>query len=175
MRNKKYTEKINKIKENTIIHETKSLWKIVSIKKELFNNIVFFYPDVISHFFDKVLVWVNQFNDKIYIFVDKKNNQEIWFLILKNHWNEKKIRNIYIKEQYRNRWYLILFMKIVIEKLWTKFPYYTVPEELWPIYSKLVNLYWHKVSDIINWLYRKWKKEYIINWKFKKESLYEKY
>ena len=134
-----------------------------------------YYPNVTEHFFNKVIVWILQFKDNAYIIIDKETKNEIWFIILKNHWWENKIRTIHIKEEYRNRWYWLLLMKIAIDKIWNNFPHYTVPEELWPIYSKIVKMFWHKVSEVIEWLYRKWKKEYIINWKLKKNSWIEYY
>ena len=168
---KKYEKYLEKKEKNINIKEINNLWWIINIKQQL-SNILQYYPDTIDHYFNRTVKWILLWNDKIYIIEDKKNWNEIWFIILKNTEYEKKIRTIYINEQYRNKWNWILFMKIAIDKLWISKPHYTVPEELWPIYSKIVKKFWHKVSEIIEWLYRKWKKEYIINWKLKRKEWY---
>ena len=169
--NNKFDRYLNKKIKNLNLKEIKTLWEIIKIKKEL-SNIMQYYPNNINHFFNKVLVWINFYWDKIISITKKNTNEEIWFIILKNHWNEKKIRTIYIKEKFRNKGYWVLFMKIAINLLWKKYPHYTVPEELWWIYSKIVKKFWHNVSNVIEWLYRKWKKEYIINWKLKEKEWY---
>ena len=160
----KYENFINKKRKNTEIIEINSFWEIIKIKNEL-KDLLEFYSEAEIHFFNKVINWIYLKNDKIYLFKDKNTWKEIWFIFLKDTDKKKKIRTIYIKKDFRNKWYLLLFMKIAIEKLWTNYPNYTVPEELFWIYKKIINIFWHKVVDIIEWLYRKWKKEYIINWK----------
>jgi len=152
--------------------ENNSLWEYCRTN-EILDELVKYYPNIKSWFWDKVIPSVECWDSKIITLEDE--NDIIWFSILKNTEFEKKIRTLFITEKYRNSWNVLKILEKSMEVLWDDSPLYTVSEDFIEFYSKVAKRYNHKITWVLTWKYREWVKEYVFNKEDDYSTPYENY
>lgn len=128
------------------------------------------YPNI-SIWYNKVIQEIkdNPNNREMFISLSNEDNSLsiTGLMILKNHFDEKKICTLRVKDSYQKKGIGSKLLETAFEFLGTKKPLITVPEESVKIFSKIFDKYGFEKKHEIRDLYRKDRIEHIYNGLFR--------
>ena len=135
--------------------------RAIAVCWEKLSHLECFYPDFRSWYQDVVMPGIKNRERKILIEGEIDNIRGI--AILKKTSREEKICTIWVDESFRGRGVATNLMRKSFLHLKTNRPLFTVPQERWAEFQKIVEQYQFKEVQVLDSWYRAGKKEYVYN------------
>ena len=125
------------------------------------------YPDYKNWFYIKQIKGCLELNRNI-IIIRNKEGKIIGISSLKKTDNEKKICTLFVLESYRNKIIKTLLLKESFKYLETDAPLITISEDNLNFFKKTIDEYQWQLTEVVEGIYRKNKKEYCFNGRLSK-------